>query len=222
MNKIMRQAAWIVLAAAMLMSRNTARAEELSADGWQFAHSEGKGQIESSRQDGALVIVKRDDGTKDHCWWSRTVNAAPGVPYTLSFEAMGWGGENHSVYSGVAFISGDGQWISFQPLAAVSQQSTTWPGINQPAVKEWKRFESKFTPPAGTGKLLLRLAIDASTPTEGRFRHVQLAAPSQSVTQVLESAPKQLPIYTIAAEPVSASGVSYRPDWTWQGAEILQ
>jgi hypothetical protein len=74
--------------------------------GWTFhGQANGEPQIglagDAAEGKTCLSIVHREGSRDINSWWAQTIEASPGVPYTLTFKARGWGGDNHGVTAGV-------------------------------------------------------------------------------------------------------------------------
>ncbi|PAW78040.1 MAG: hypothetical protein B9S32_09135 [Verrucomicrobia bacterium Tous-C9LFEB] len=189
---------------------------------WQFRQTTKKGAVESQQSSDELIIRKTDRGTDDHVWWSQKLEAEKGGVYHLSFEAKASGEEDHSVYVGVDFLDQNGKFIGFKELRKICYINPKFPGATIPDVTDWKIFESDFTVPREAGFMSVRLALGGSTPVEVSYRKIAVNKAAVPVAEVLDQLPTEIPVQTIALDPVSAEGITLTPNWKRQGAEVIE
>lgn len=185
----------------------------------------GISQQDSSGNQILILRKTATDAQDAHFWWTHSRSGQGGEIWKIRYEARAWplnddGGE-YNVYAGVGFTDSTGKWISFTTLETIARHSVRWPNASKPAVPEWKHFESNFTLPPNTGNFGIRLGLGATGAAEAGFRNIIIEKASTTVSATLESLPNQIPVFKIAATPVSANGVTLTPDWTLDGAPVI-
>ena len=211
----------------ILVNGNLSAGNDQQVPAWSFEQNKPEGKIEKgiTRDKTAqnyLFIRKEDSGTHDHTWWRQMCDVNEGQKYHLTFQSQGYGKSDYGVYAGAAFVGENGRWIGFELIKTVASRSSKYPSVNTEEVRKWKEFEGNVTPPPGTRKIILRLGLDAISPSEAYFKDIKLTTSPRTVVQVLETAPLNLPHYDISLNPVTADGITLTPDWNLQGAETSQ
>jgi beta-galactosidase len=193
---------------------------------WEFTSGSVKGIIEKNIEPGdhgtEITIRKADTTAHDHVWWRQKLSADGGDAYHLSLEAKGTGVADHRIYVGVDFLSSDGKFAGFKQIGNVCYDVVKIPSATVPDVKDWTSFEGNFTVPRGASDLSIRLALDATGPAEADFRNVVLTKTSVPVMAVLDRLPDEIPVEQISLKPVSAEGITLKPNWELRGAEVVE
>lgn len=171
---------------------------------------------------GSRHLYVKSSAASLHGWWGQEIAVSGGDSYTLGWEAKATGGEEYDAFVGVEFLDASRKWISYANLKTVARNSAKWLSANVPPVKDWQKFEAKFTVPATAVYVRLRLGLGSESAAEAYFRKIALEKTSSSVSEILAQAPGEIPRFSFPLQEVEANGVKLLPDWSSKEAEFTR